>query len=285
MFASRVSLRSCQPLLQNGYLPRTMMIKTSTSRRNAAVEQCLRSLSTSSYRHRSNWSRKTAINRDETSRPRFREHRRSSEDPVLSPEEAVGIVLRSSTIDDCHAIYKMLLAHAEWEGCLDLVKITEEDIRRDFFGERPISYCDLAEVHGDSGQTSLIGYGLYSFHFCAWEGKTGAGENIFIHHQYRDLGIGSILLHEISKKMYALGCRSISGYFDENEIGLKRWYIAEGYENLTEKHNFHLYSQSGEKLERYIHQHDKQDEYLAKAKSRGIHIESRIPNKDGKMIL
>ncbi|XP_030846161.1 uncharacterized protein LOC100888422 isoform X1 [Strongylocentrotus purpuratus] len=201
-------------------------------------------------------------------------------EPVLAPDEAKGIVLRPSTPEDCRAIYKCLLAHAEWEGCRDLFKITEQDLIRDGFGANPIYQCDVAEAHDESGQTSIIGYGLYTFIFCAWDGRSALWENIFIHPQYRDLGIGSILLHEVTKRMYALGCRTVLGYFDENEIGLKRWYVAEGYESITKKHNFHLYMQSGKKLERYINQDGKNDEYLSKASSRGIHIKSIISKND-----
>eukprot|EP00057_Strongylocentrotus_purpuratus_P002808 XP_003725283.1 PREDICTED: diamine acetyltransferase 2 [Strongylocentrotus purpuratus] len=271
--------RLCHPGLQRDLDRHGRGMIMATSKNEAMIEPCRRSLATSSYQY-SPLIKKTLSIKDKRSRPRFAEDRKSTVEPVLAPDEAKGIVLRPSTPEDCRAIYKCLLAHAEWEGCRDLFKITEQDLIRDGFGANPIYQCDVAEAHDESGQTSIIGYGLYTFIFCAWDGRSALWENIFIHPQYRDLGIGSILLHEVTKRMYALGCRTVLGYFDENEIGLKRWYVAEGYESITKKHNFHLYMQSGKKLERYINQDGKNDEYLRKASSRGIHIKSIISKND-----
>ena len=51
---------------------------------------------------------------------------------------------------------------------------------------------------------------------------------------------------------YRKGCRRVAGYVDDKEVYVKKWYQGMGFEDLTRKYNFHMYSSaSHEFFERF----------------------------------
>ncbi|XP_030838932.1 diamine acetyltransferase 2 [Strongylocentrotus purpuratus] len=198
----------------------------------------------------------------------------SADDYEVDPELVTRYVVRPSEIDDCGDILKLVRGLAEWEGTIDQVEITEEDLKKDGFGSNPCYQCVLLEAFEDDGDHSVIGYAMFSGGYCAWKGRTITWEDLFIHHDYRAKGLGAVLLHEVCKMGYLDGCKYISGYVDIENDRAKQWYEDIGFENQTQKHGYNIMSMAGNSLQHYVTDHKP----IEKLGRRGVHVSSLVTN-------
>ncbi|XP_041475472.1 thialysine N-epsilon-acetyltransferase-like [Lytechinus variegatus] len=206
------------------------------------------------------------IEREESARKQL------TESSILSPEQATKISLRSARPDDCGGIMKLLRDFAAWEDSLDNLEITEEDLLRDGFGDLPFYRCVVAEAQGRDDVTSLVAYGMYNFIYCAWKGRMVTFEDIYVHQAYRGFGLGAIVLHQVSKHAYNLGCRRVTGYVDDNDPNLPRWYQGYGFVDFSRQFDYHIYSLSDDPLEKFVHNHDP----FTKPNNLGLDIDSLL---------
>ena len=44
------------------------------------------------------------------------------------------------------------------------------------------------------------------------------------------------------QEQFRQGCRRITGYVDDKEVYVKNWYQDMGFEDITRKYDFHMYS-------------------------------------------
>ncbi|XP_041484621.1 thialysine N-epsilon-acetyltransferase-like [Lytechinus variegatus] len=192
----------------------------------------------------------------------------------VDPELVTRYVVRPAEVDDCGDVLRLIRGLAEWEGTIDQVEITEEDLKKDGFGSNPCYQCVLLEAFEDDDVHSIIGYAMFSGGYCAWKGRTITWEDLFIHHDYRGKGLGAVLLHEVCKMGYLDGCKYISGYVDFENDRAKQWYEDVGFENQTQKHGYNIMSMAGNSLQHYVFNH-KPIEKLGK---RGVHVSSLVTN-------
>ncbi|XP_051023437.1 thialysine N-epsilon-acetyltransferase [Acomys russatus] len=101
--------------------------------------------------------------------------------------------IREARERDCGEIMRMIRELAEYEKLSHQVKISEEALRADGFGENPFFHCLVAEIVPDPGELQaprVVGYGLYYFSYSTWNGRNVYLEDIYVMPQYRGTGRG-----------------------------------------------------------------------------------------------
>jgi GNAT superfamily N-acetyltransferase len=88
----------------------------------------------------------------------------------------------------------MIRELAEFEHELDLVTITEEQLARDGFGEKPRFRSWIAEWDGNAA-----GYAVVFNYFSTWAGRGLFLEDLFVLEAFRGCGIGTSLLATVAR--------------------------------------------------------------------------------------
>ena len=100
-----------------------------------------------------------------------------------------------ATIDDVPTILGFIRDLAEYEHELDKVRATEEQLRRDLFGERPAVFAHIAEADGVA-----VGFALWFLNYSTWEGRHGIYlEDLYVVPEARGGGHGKALLVELAR--------------------------------------------------------------------------------------
>nr|XP_060501010.1 thialysine N-epsilon-acetyltransferase [Panthera onca] len=103
-----------------------------------------------------------------------------------------SVRIRQAEEGDCGNILKLIRELAEYEKLSDQVKISEEALRADGFGENPFYCCLVAELLPAPGEPQgpcvVVGYGLYYFIYSTWKGRNVYLEDIYVKPEYRGTG-------------------------------------------------------------------------------------------------
>lgn len=102
--------------------------------------------------------------------------------------------IRPATIDDAALLRTMIRELAEFEHELHWVTITEEELRRDGFGARPMFRALIAEWDGQPAA-----YALFFDYFSTWVGRGLFLEDLFVREAFRGRGIGTALLAAVAR--------------------------------------------------------------------------------------
>jgi GNAT superfamily N-acetyltransferase len=106
-----------------------------------------------------------------------------------------SITIRPAEASDAATIVRLVRELADFEGLLDQVQITETDVLRDGFGERPRFACLLAEA-----DVAPVGLALYFEDYSTFEGRPGIFvEDLYVAEAARGLGIGQQLLARLAR--------------------------------------------------------------------------------------
>lgn len=98
--------------------------------------------------------------------------------------------LRPATREDAATIVDLIRGLAEYERDPDAAVVTEADVLRDGFGERPLFEVVIAEWKGEAA-----GFALFFHNWSTWQGRAGLYlEDLFVRESHRGLGIGKALL-------------------------------------------------------------------------------------------
>jgi len=112
------------------------------------------------------------------------------------------IVIREAVAADVPLILAFIRALAVYEREPDAVTATEADLLRDGFGENPYYHCLIAESYGKPA-----GFAFYFFNYSTWTGRPGLYlEDVFVHPEFRGLGIGKALLARVAAIAVEKGC-------------------------------------------------------------------------------
>jgi GNAT superfamily N-acetyltransferase len=115
-------------------------------------------------------------------------------------------VIRAATAADVPQILAFIRALAEFERAPEAVKATEEGLLRDGFGPDPFYYCLIAEHDGRPA-----GFAFYFFNYSTWVGRPGIYlEDLFVHPEFRGLGIGKALLRQVAAIAVERGCQRMN---------------------------------------------------------------------------
>lgn len=105
------------------------------------------------------------------------------------------LTVRPATREDAPLLKDLIHELADFERLAHETIITEEDVLRDGFGERPKFRALIAEW---DGQTA--GYALFFDFYSSFQGRPGLFlEDIFVRPDFRKHGIGTQLLAAVAK--------------------------------------------------------------------------------------
>ncbi|NQX82275.1 MAG: GNAT family N-acetyltransferase [Flavobacteriaceae bacterium] len=93
--------------------------------------------------------------------------------------------IRKGTKSDASDILGLIQELAVFEKEPNAVIITEKDLIRDGFGDKPLYKVFVSEVKGE-----IVGMALYYYRFSTWKGKTLHLEDLIVKQKYRGTGIG-----------------------------------------------------------------------------------------------
>lgn len=100
------------------------------------------------------------------------------------------VSIRLAEARDAGTIVRLVRELAAYERLLDRVEITEADVLRDGFGERPVFGCLLAEADDEP-----VGFALFYWSYSTFQGRPGIFlEDLFVEDAARGRGIGEALM-------------------------------------------------------------------------------------------
>ena len=103
--------------------------------------------------------------------------------------------LRPATRDDVADIRRLIRALADYEKEPDAAVVTEADLLRDGFGEKPLFKVVMAEWEG-----AVVGFAFYFYNYSTWQGRPGLYlEDLFVMPSHRGKGIGKALLVHLAR--------------------------------------------------------------------------------------
>ncbi|MGI8330996.1 GNAT family N-acetyltransferase [Actinomadura scrupuli] len=105
-------------------------------------------------------------------------------------------MIRTATPGDVPAIHRFIGELAEYEHASHEVVATEEDLRRDLFGDDPAVFAHLAV--DDDGEA--VGFALWFLSYSTWRGRHGIYlEDLYVTPAARGEGHGKALLTELAR--------------------------------------------------------------------------------------
>lgn len=105
--------------------------------------------------------------------------------------------IRKGNPEDMKYVLGLIQELAIFENEPDAVIITEEDLIRDGFGEKPLFHVFVAEITNDLNEKEIVGIALYYYRYSTWKGKTIHLEDLVVKEKMRGTGLGSALYAEI----------------------------------------------------------------------------------------
>jgi GNAT superfamily N-acetyltransferase len=155
----------------------------------------------------------------------------------------MAITIRKAVEADVPEILAFIRALAVYERAPDAVTATEEGLLRDGFGPNPIYSCLIADQEGRPA-----GFALYFFNYSTWMGRPGLYlEDLFVHPEFRGLGIGKALLQRVAAVAVQRGCLRLQWEVLDWNTPAIDFYKAMGAEFLDEWRNVRV---SGDALAR-----------------------------------
>src|SRR5271165_5669909 len=155
----------------------------------------------------------------------------------------MATTIRAATADDVPQILDFIRALAAYEREPDAVTATEEGLLRDGFGPNPFYFCLIAEHDGVPA-----GFALYFFNYSTWMGRPGLYlEDLFVHVEFRGLGIGKALLQRVAAIAVENNCPRLQWEVLDWNTPAIDFYSAMGAEFLDAWRNVRV---TGEALQR-----------------------------------
>lgn len=159
--------------------------------------------------------------------------------------------IREARESDCGDIMRMIRELAEFEKLSHQVKISEEALRADGFGENPFFHCLVAEsipAPGEPQGSLVVGYGLYYFIYSTWTGRNVYLEDIYVMPQYRGQGIGTKIIQKVAEAALHKGCSQLRlAVLDWNKKAVNL-YKSLGAQDLTESEGWLSFRFEGKAL-------------------------------------
>ena len=93
--------------------------------------------------------------------------------------------IRKALKEDVSEILRLLIELAVFEKEPDAVKVTEEELIKDGFGDNPRYECFLAELENE-----IVGLAFFTERYSTWVGDTLHLEDLIVTQKYRGKGIG-----------------------------------------------------------------------------------------------
>ena len=148
--------------------------------------------------------------------------------------------IRNATEKDSASVLFFIKELAEYEKMSELVVATEEDIRKNFFGENMGGVLIISENERD------VGFAIYYYTYSTFLGKRGIHlEDLFVLPEYRGRGYGKALLKRLAEICVEKGLGRLEWSCLDWNVPSIDFYRSLGAEQLDEWLDFRL---SGEAL-------------------------------------
>lgn len=110
--------------------------------------------------------------------------------------------IRPATPDDCALVMHFIRRLADYEKLLSEVVGTEDDVRRELFGDNAIVRAAIAYE-----DEAPVGFALYFFNFSTFLTLRGLYlEDLYIEPEYRGKGYGKALIQYLAREAAKNGC-------------------------------------------------------------------------------
>lgn len=110
--------------------------------------------------------------------------------------------IEPARIEDCGAILSFIRDLAEYERLLDQVVATEDDVRRELFGEKSVIRAVVAWE-----DDKPVGFALYFFNFSTFLTRRGLYlEDLYVTPKCRGKGYGKQLMRHLARVAKQEGC-------------------------------------------------------------------------------
>nr|XP_054770579.1 thialysine N-epsilon-acetyltransferase-like [Lytechinus pictus] len=166
------------------------------------------------------------------------------------PNPMVRYVIRRGKIEDCSQISVLMRKLAESEDYGDRVEVSEDDLRRDGFGDYPCLREHRLRREANE-ESSILGYALYFMGFCSWKDVFYL-EDVYVNSEYRGTGLGIALLHTIAKISEERGCKAVQGTVVEWNKDVMKLYKRIGATDMTEEDKYHLFAIGKTEVSRFM---------------------------------
>jgi len=155
----------------------------------------------------------------------------------------MATTIRTATPEDIPQILTFIRALAAYEREPDAVTATEVDLLRDGFGPNPFYFCLIAEI-----DSQPAGFAFYFFNYSTWMGRPGLYlEDLFVHPEFRGLGIGKALLQKVAAIAVEKNCPRLQWEVLDWNTPAIDFYSAMGAEFMDSWRNVRV---TGEALQR-----------------------------------
>ena len=163
---------------------------------------------------------------------------------VTPYNDLMATTIRPATRADVGTILAFIRALAAYEREPDAVSATEEDLLLHGFGDQPYYSCLIAEKDG-----APAGFALYFFDYSTWLGRPGLYlEDLFVHPEFRGLGIGKALLARVAAIAVEKGCPRLQWEVLDWNTPAVDFYAGLGANFLDEWRNVRMTGEALEKL-------------------------------------
>jgi GNAT superfamily N-acetyltransferase len=104
--------------------------------------------------------------------------------------------IRTAVFADVADILALICELADYEKLLPEVHASEDDLRRDLFGDTPRAHCDIAMCNGE-----VAGMAFWFYNYSTFLGRAGIYlEDLFVRPVFRAQGIGKSLIAHLAKR-------------------------------------------------------------------------------------
>ncbi|MCG5239791.1 GNAT family N-acetyltransferase [Azospirillum doebereinerae] len=129
-----------------------------------------------------------------------------------------SVTVRPAVEADCADILRFVRELAEFEHEAHSVKASEEDFRRDGWGEHPVFEALIAELDG-----TPVGFALTFRNYSTWEGRPGLFvEDLYVTPDARKHSVGRHLLSAVAQRAVERGYRRV-------DLNVLNWNPARGF--------------------------------------------------------
>ncbi len=107
----------------------------------------------------------------------------------------MSLTIRRAVRADLQTVWSLIHLLAEHQGHLHELTATPDDIDRALFGDRPLAYCELAELDGEAA-----GCAIWFHSFSTWTGRSGVYlEDLIVRDAARGAGVGAVLVAHLAR--------------------------------------------------------------------------------------